>query len=115
MLFDVVKKAFDDELQKIAGSLQGHVRSGRRPLTAETLLDKEKEDGKANRKKLADLTKLSGGAAVGKTLASKVTPDAKTLGLLGIGAYGLHKAQQAKRRHDLGFQVEMQQRQGMGY
>lgn len=112
MLIDVMKAAFHDELQKIAGALQGHVRGGRRPLTAATLLDKEKEDGKSNRKKLADLTKTSAGKA---GLASKLSPDAKTLGLLGIGAYGLHKVQQTKRRHDLGLQMEMQQRQGMGY
>jgi hypothetical protein len=115
MLFDVMKKAFDDELQKIAGALQGHVRCGRRPISATTLLDKEKEETKATRKKVADLTKLSGGAQAGKNLSSKLSPDAKSLGLLGIGAYGLYKAQQAKRRHDLGLQVEMQQRQGMGF
>jgi hypothetical protein len=101
MLFDVMKKAFDDELQKIAGALQGHVRGGRRPISATTLLDKEKEETKATQ--------------AGKNLSSKLSPDAKSLGLLGIGAYGLYKAQQAKRRHDLGLQVEMQQRQGMGF
>lgn len=108
MLFEVMQAAFHDELEKIAGSLQGHVRGGRRPLSASTLLDKEKEDNKGTRKKLADLTKLS--ASV-KSLGQKVN-SAKTLGLLGIGAYGLHKVQQAKRRHDIGYQVEQQQRQG---
>lgn len=107
MLFDVMKEALQDELEKIAGELQGHVRGGRRPLSATTLLDKEKEDSKGTQKKLADLTKVSG---IGKAVGSKLSPDAKTLGLLGIGAYGLHKVQQAKRRHDLGYQVEQQQR-----
>lgn len=108
MLFDVMKTAFEDELQKIAGELQGHVRGGRRPLAASTLLKKEKEDAKGSRKKLADLTKLSAG---GGNLLKKVD-SAKTIGLLGIGAYGLHKVQQAKRRHDIGKQVEEQQRGG---
>lgn len=101
MDYDVVKAAFQDELQKIAGSLQGHVRSGRRPLKASTLLQKEKDGGgEAARKKLAELTKLSG----------KGFDKAKTIGLLGVGAYGLHSAQKVKRRYDLGTQVEMQQK-----
>lgn len=102
MLFDVMKAAFDDELQKIAGALQGHVRGGRRPMSATTLLDKEKEDTKETRKKVADLTKLS------KTKESAAL-DAKTLGLLGIGMYGMHRLNKARRRYEMGRQMEMQQ------
>lgn len=86
---------------KHAGALQGHVRGGRRPLAVDTLLDKEREDGKANRKKLADMTKVS------KTKVA-LSADAKTLGLLGIGMYGMHRLQKAKRRYEMGRQMELQ-------
>lgn len=96
MNFDVMKKALHDELDKIASA---HVRSGRRPLKASTLLTKEKETDHS--KKLADMTKV----AINKL-------DAKTLGVAAVGAYGLHSVQKAKRRYDLGKQVEMQQKGG---
>lgn len=94
MDYDVMKKGFDDELQKIAGA---HTRSGRRPLKASTLLEKEKDHNAS--KKLADMTKV----AINKI-------DAKTLGVAAVGAYGLHSVQKMKRRYDLGKQVEQQQK-----
>lgn len=87
---------------KHAGALQGHVRGGRRPLSATTLLDKEKESAGENRKKLADMMKVSGLSA----------PDARTLGLIGIGMYGMHRLNKARRRYEMGRQMEMQS-QGM--
>lgn len=98
----------DSSLHKNAGALQGHVRSGRRPLKADTLLKREKESSKDDKKKIADLTKLSNKADV----VAKLIPDAKTLGLLGIGAYGMHRLQKMNRRYQMGRQVEMQQQQG---
>ncbi len=103
MRYDIMKAAFEDELQKIAGALQGHVRAGRRPMKAETLLRKEKEDTKDTRKKIADLTKLSNKGSANM---------AATLGLLGIGAYGMHRLQTMNRRYQMGRQMEMQQNQG---
>lgn len=35
--------AFSDEMTKIAGELQGHVRAGRRPFHVATLLDREEK------------------------------------------------------------------------
>lgn len=94
-----MKAAFHDELQKIAGA---HVRAGRRPLKASTLLDKEKDlDGS---KKLADMTKVAIKAI-----------DAKTLGVAAVGAYGLHSAQKVKRRYQLGRQLELQQQAQGGF
>ncbi len=101
MRLDIVKAAFRDELSKVAGSLQGHVRSGRRPLKADTLLKKEKAEAKDNKKKIADLTKLSG-----------KLDAATTLGILGIGAYGMHRLNKMNRRYQMGRQMEMQQQQG---
>lgn len=95
-------------IKKEAGAFQGHVRSGRRPLKADTLLRKETEGSKDTKKKIADLTKLSTKADV----VSKLIPDAKTLGLLGIGAYGMHRLQKMNRRYQTGRQMEMQQPQG---
>lgn len=97
MLYNVMKAAFQDELEKIAG----HARSGRRPLKASTLLDKEKDGAGEARKKLADLTKLSG-------LGDKIMPDAKTLGLLAAGGYTYHTLRKARRRYEIGRQMEMQ-------
>lgn len=102
-----MKAAFDDELAKIAGALQGHVRSGRRPLKVDTLLDKERSETKDTRKKVADLTKVSaeGGLKAGLS-------KAQVIGMLGIGAYGMHRAQKINRRYQMGRQLEMQQQQG---
>lgn len=99
MKFDVMKAALLDELQKIAGA---HVRAGRRPLKASTLLNKEREvDGS---KKLADMTKV----------AIKGI-DAKTLGVAAVGAYGMHSAAKVKRRYQLGRQMELQQQAQGGW
>lgn len=108
MLYDVMKKALEDELEKIAGSMQGHVRGGRRPVSAQTLLDNEKETSKETKKTIAKLTKTGSKKEIAKTLA----PDMKTLATLGIGAYGLSQLQKVKRRYNVGRQVEYQQQQG---
>lgn len=93
MNFDVMKSAFDDELEKIAGAM---VRSGRRPMKVETLLRKEKEEPK----KVADIVKES-------ALKDKL-PGAHAAGLVGVGMLTMHQANKMKRRYDLGRQVEMQ-------
>ncbi len=105
MDYNIIEKAFHDELAKIAGSLQGHVRSGRRPLKAETLLEKEK-DTKEVRKKLADMVKVSTGTDKGLRL----TPgNMKALGLIAGGGYVYHTGRKMKRRYELGRQMELQQ------
>lgn len=106
MDYNVIKAAFQDELQKIAGSLQGHVRSGRRPLKAETLLKNEKDNTEESRKKLADMIKTSTGTDKGLRL----TPGSmKTLGLLAGGGYVYHTGRKMKRRYEAGRQMELQQ------
>jgi hypothetical protein len=47
MDFKVMREAFQDELQKIklAGELQGFVRGGRRPISVDRLLERERESG----------------------------------------------------------------------
>lgn len=132
----VMKAAFDDELQKIAGA----VRSGRRPLKVETLLSKEEGAAKVDKKKVADLTKMSaeekkddgkkantaknlallgiGAYGVHRALTKKAADQkanvntVKNLALLGAGMYGMHRAVKVKRRYDMGRQMEMQQQQG---
>lgn len=101
MNYDAMKAGFLDELEKIAKAKYAgaHIRTGRRPLKASTLLEKDKEHNHS--KKLADMTKVAIKAI-----------DAKTLGVAAVGAYGLHSAQKVKRRYDLGKQVEMQQKGG---
>lgn len=39
---DIVLGGFQDELEKISGSMQGHIRTSRRPMSVETLLRREK-------------------------------------------------------------------------
>lgn len=43
MLLDVMKIAMQDELDKIAGELQGFTRIGRKPISVERLLERESE------------------------------------------------------------------------
>lgn len=107
MLSEVTKNAFYDELEqieKVSGSLQGHLRSGRRPMGVTKLLNREK-DGIG--KKLADIVKtsaLSVGSAKGKGLGGY-----KAVALAGTGALALSHAQKMKRRYEMGRQMELQQ------
>jgi hypothetical protein len=87
---DVMKSAFQDELQKIAGSMQGHTRSGRKPIGIKKMLEKESEMPKAS-----EILKMSG---------FPVKETALVLG--GAGAY--HQGRKVKRRYDIGKQVEQQ-------
>jgi hypothetical protein len=41
--FDIIRAACRDELEKIAGELQGHTRVGRRPIGVDRLLERESE------------------------------------------------------------------------
>ena len=93
MRLDIVKTAFMDELEKIAGSLQGHVRSGRKPIGVEKLLKKESELPKAS-----EITKM----AKGFPLSGKDTA------LLVGGAAAYHQGRKIKRRYDMGRQMELQ-------
>lgn len=90
-LFDITKKAFQDEFEKIAGELQGHHRSGKRPLSATTLLRNEK-----GIKKVSDIIKLSSPPHI--FAAGAVT-----------GAAGLHMIRKANEDRRLGKQVRLQQ------
>lgn len=99
-----VLSAFSDELQKIAGELQGFTRIGRKPISVERMLERETEQSVAETPSgiIENITKS---AAV--AMSPKAT---KNLALVGLGAAGYHQVTKAKRRYDIGRQVE---RQGM--
>lgn len=92
---DILLAAFDDELTKIAGSLQGHVRSGRRPLTVKRLIEKSSEH-----RKLSDIVKTSA------SMGGKGT----ALGAGVLGGMGLyHVGRKANEDRKLGRQIRLQQ------
>lgn len=91
---DVMQSAFQDELEKIAGSMQGHTRSGRKPIGIKRMLEKESEMPKAS-----EILKMSAKFPVKET----------ALLLGGAGAY--HQGRKINRRYQIGKQVE-QQNQG---
>lgn len=87
---DVVESAFQDELEKIAGSMQGHTRSGRKPIGIKRMLEKESEMPKAS-----EIVKMS-------------AFPAKETALVAGGALAYHQGRKVKRRYDIGKQVEQQ-------
>lgn len=91
MLNDVTLNALGNELAKIAGSLQGHVRSGRRPISVGKLL------AKGGNEKVSDIVKTSAGKAtlVGTGLVG------------GMGLY--HFGRKANEDRKLGRQMRIQQ------
>lgn len=86
--------AFNDELEKISGSLQGHLRSGRRPISAKRLIEKSGEH-----KKLSDIVKVSAPASKATLVASGA--------LGGMGLY--HLGRRANEDRKLGRQMRLQQ------
>lgn len=93
MNLKVMHAAFLDELEKIAGSLQGHTRIGRKPIGVEKMLEKESELPKAS-----EITKMS----------TKMPISGKDAALLAGGALAYHQGRKVKRRYDIGRQMELQ-------
>lgn len=99
---DVVQGAFSDELEKISGSLHGKVRSGRRPIGAQRLMEKDSQHTK-----VSDIVKLSSG---GGSLLSKIKSPAGKLGVAAIGGAGAyHVGRQMNEDRKLGRQLRIQQ------
>lgn len=95
--FDTMRQAFKDELEKVAGELQGFTRSGRKPIGVEKLLERENE----SEVKPSDVVKTSTAKA-----------DAlKAGGLLALGAGGYHVGRKANEDRKLGRQIRLQQEQ----
>lgn len=86
---DTMRAAFEDELEKIAGSLTGHVRSGRRPIGAQKLMEKDSEHTK-----VSDIIKVSGLAGAATLMAG------------GAGLY--HWGRKANEDRKLGRQMRLQ-------
>jgi hypothetical protein len=90
------------ETEKNAGSMQGAVRSGKRPLSAERYLEKEREDVS---KKKATITKLS---AKPPSIKGQMIRGGLVLGA-GAGLY--HLANRANEDRRLGKMIRDQQAQ----
>lgn len=103
--FQTMRSAFDDELAKIAGELQGHIRIGRRPISVERLLEREAEESQP----VEAAPKVEE-----KTSGVKIPISAKNLALLGAGGLTVMQAQRMKRRYDMGKQMELQSTGGYG-
>ncbi len=89
----VLRAAFDDELLKIAGELQGFTRIGRRPISVDRLLERE------------SASDVSPSDVVGTT---KESSAANNVALLGLGALGFHVLHKANQDRILGKQVRLQ-------
>jgi hypothetical protein len=89
-----------DELAKIAGSMQGHVRKGRKPIGVEKLIEKQSELPKAS-----DIYKYANAAV---KAARSLPVSGKDVALLGGGALVYHQGRKIKRRYELGRQMELQ-------
>ena len=109
--YDIMRAAFDDELQKIAGEMTGHVRSGRRPIGVDRLLERESESddmpsevfGTEKVSSPAQAVRAAGAAAhsgVGKYVLPMVA---------GAGVY--HVGRQANEDRRVGKMMRMQQGQ----
>jgi hypothetical protein len=95
-LTQVMRAAFDDELEKIAGELQGFVRSGRRPISVERLLEREAEDNSVD----MDVD--------GDSEEKHASFPVKETALIGAGLYLGDRARKYKRRYEMGRQMELQ-------
>lgn len=101
---DAIRAGFSDELEKIAGEMQGFTRLGRKPIGIERMLEREVESEEtpstlftAGTEKLSSLRKL---ADLGKY---------KLPAAMIAGAGGYHVAQKANEDRKLGRQVRLQQ------
>lgn len=87
--------AFQDELEKIAGELQGFTRIGRRPISVDRLLEREVRDDSG----LDDVVK-----------ESAVSPEAvKAFGMMALGAGAYHGLRRANEDRKIGRQMRQQQ------
>lgn len=95
--YDVMRKAFRDELTKISGELQGFTRSGRKPIGIERMLERETEDAPTP----------SEVAPAGTT--EKTSGAGKNVALLAGGALGYHAVRQANEDRRMGKMMRKQQ------
>jgi hypothetical protein len=102
----IMMAAFDDELEKIAGELQGFTRIGRKPIGVERLLEREAESETTP----TDVAEKATEIEAEKT--SEMGNSAlKALGLVGLGAAGAHYLRKANDDRRLGRQIRLQNQQ----
>ena len=100
---DAVQAGFRDELEKIAGSMQGFTRAGRKPISVDRMLERESEiDSPSEELGLVEEV---------EEVEKEAAIPYKELALVGAGAGLYHHGRKVKRRYEIGRQVE-QQNQG---
>lgn len=104
-LFEKIGQSFTDELnkistQKVAGELQGHVRSGRRPLHVDTLLEQEE----ASEARPSDVAKTPA-----EKVSSALPSKGQAAALVGTGLVGGHVLRQANEDRKVGKMIRKQQ------
>lgn len=92
-IHDIIRHSCRDELEKIAGEMQGHTRIGRRPISVERLLERETPAPSSVLEKIAGTGSKLFGAG---TLA---------------GAAGYHYGRKANEDRKLGKMVRIQSSQ----
>ena len=92
---EMLRLSFEDELNKIAGEMQGFTRIGRRPIGVERLLEREREDAD---EMSVDAVKLS-------AVPSSALLAGAAIG--GAGAY--HLARKANQDRQMGRAMRLQQ------
>ncbi len=97
MKYSIMKEAFDDELSKIAGEMQGFTRIGRKPIGVDRLLEKETE---------SEVTP-SEVAPAGTTVKTSGTKS--MLATMGAGAATYHVARKANEDRKVGKMMRQQQ------
>jgi hypothetical protein len=94
-----ILRTLGPELPKLAGALQGAVRSGRRPISVANLA------AKGSKKKVSDIIKMGGIGGVATVLKSK---PAKVVATMALGAGGYHAAHRANEDRKMGRQMRLQ-------
>lgn len=107
---DAMRAGFEDELQKIAGELQGYTRIGRKPIGVERLLEREVESTTTP----TDVVSQSIGGTVKLSAADRAAMG-KALALMGAGAGTYHVARVANNDRKLGRQMRIQSQMGQQY
>lgn len=98
--YKAMRAAFDDELSKIAGELQGHTRIGRKPIGIERLLERESESEVMP-------SDVAPSGSVEKT--STIKPGTKAIGAMVGGAGIYHLGRQANEDRKMGKMMRKQQ------
>ena len=99
---EAMKAGFYDELEKIAGEMQGFTRIGRKPIGIEKMLENETEQASPSETFTAGTTKLSApDAETTRKVLKVVAPLAAGAGIYHIGA-------RAERDRRLGRQMRLQ-------